>query len=367
MILQSPQESEPFFRKRRERLRAKIVEQNLDGALITNINNVRHLTGFTGSSAMMMITPGKDFFLTDFRYTSQAQAEVIGPKIIEYKEPTAPVIQLAREEKMATLGFEADHVSVTKAGKIAKELGDIALEATTGLVESVRIIKDEPEIEAIKALVAMLAETFPVALQLIGPGACERDVALELEYRLRKLGADGPAFDFILASGVRSAIPHGIASKKIISTDEMVTLDWGAKALGYYSDNTRTIALGNVDSELLKIYDIVLEANRAAIDFVRPGVTTKEIDDVARSIIKKAGYGDAFGHGTGHGVGLEIHENPRVSWNDNTVVEEGMVFTIEPGIYLPGKGGVRIEDMIVVTGTGHESLTANIPKDLIKL
>ncbi|VAX15872.1 Aminopeptidase YpdF (MP-, MA-, MS-, AP-, NP-specific) [hydrothermal vent metagenome] len=367
MILKSPKKSEPFFRKRRERLRSKIVGLHLDGALITNINNVSYLSGFAGTSAMMVITPGKDFFFTDFRYTSQAQTEVIGPEIIEYKDPAAPVLQLVKEEKMATLGFEADHVSVTRAEKIKKELGGATFQATTGLVESIRIIKDEPEIEAIKALLSMLAETFPVAIELIRPGAIERDVALELEYRLRKLGADGPAFDFILASGARSAIPHGIASEKIISTDEMVTLDWGAKALGYYSDNTRTIALGNVDSELLKIYDIVLEANRAAIEFVRPGVTTKEIDNVARSIIKKAGYGGAFGHGTGHGVGLDIHENPRVSWNDGSVVEDGMVFTIEPGIYLPKKGGVRIEDMVIVTKTGHELLSGNIPKDLIRL
>ncbi len=367
MILDSAEESAPFYANRRKSLKWKIIERDLDGLLVTNMVNVRYLTGFTGTSGMVLITDDKDHFLTDFRYTTQAKDQVIGPAITEYRDPLNTLSDLLANLKIKKLGFEADHVSVTRAEELKAKLGGVEIHPATGLTESVRIVKDEQEIEAFKALFTMLEKTFPLALEIIRPGECERDVAVKLEHRLRKLGADEKAFDFIVASGHRSSMPHGVATEKTINKGELVILDWGAKRWGYHSDNTRTFAVGDVDEELLKIYDIVLEANRAAIGFVKPGVTVKQVDNVAREIIKEAGYGYAFGHGTGHGVGLDIHEKPTVSWRSETEIESGMVFTIEPGIYLPGKGGVRIEDMIHVTKHGCEVLSAAIPKELIQL
>lgn len=367
MILESAKRSAPFFEERRAKVRAEIVKLGLDGILITHLVNVRYLSGFTGSSAIVLITPEGAEFLTDFRYVTQAQEQVIGPAIIEYKEPLGVLADLATRKKIRRLGFEAGHVSVARIKEVKARLQSVNLIETVNITETIRIVKDEPEIEAIKALLVMLEKAFPKALGLIRPGVKERDVAVELEYELRTLGADGPAFDFIVASGHRSAIPHGVASEKVISTGEMVTLDWGAKGWGYHSDNTRTLACGNVSGELEKIYSIVLEANLRALEFVKPGVTVKEIDDVARDLIKKSGYEKAFGHGVGHGVGLDIHEKPTVSWREDTKVVQGMVFTIEPGIYLPGKGGVRIEDMVHVTDAGCEVLSARLPKDLLIL
>lgn len=367
MILDSPERSAPFHKDRLARLRGKIAAEDIDALLVTNITNVRYLSGFSGTSAVMLATPEDTFFLTDFRYTTQAEAQVIGPVIREYKEQLDDVSALLSELGINKLWVEAGSVSLAVAEKMREKFNGVELEGAEGAVESVRLIKDEPEIEAIRALLSMLEKVFPEAARLIRPGAVERDVAVELEYRLRKAGADGPAFDFIVASGPRSAMPHGVASGKVIGKDEMITLDWGAAGWGYNSDNTRDFATGKVDPELEKIYDITLEANLAAIDAVKPGVTVKDVDDAARNIIKKAGYGEAFGHGTGHGVGMDIHEKPTVSWRDGTELAPGMVFTIEPGIYLPGKGGVRIEDMILVTDSGREVLSKNIPKKLIRL
>lgn len=367
MILDSASLSAPFFEQRRKKLREKIMERNVDALLVTHLVNIRYLTGFTGTAGLVLVTPNGSWFLTDFRYTGQASKQVTGMSIKEYREPLAVVAGLLTELKVKRLGFESEHVSAARLEDFRAKLGGVELSPSTGLVESIRLIKDEPEIEAIKALFSMLENVFPVALELIRPGVCERDVAIELEYRLRKLGADEKAFDFIVASGARSALPHGVASDKKIEAGDMVIMDWGAKGWGYHTDNTRTLFVGNVDPELSDIYDIVLEANRSAIGFVKPGVTVKQVDDVARSIIKDAGYGEAFGHGTGHGVGLDIHEKPTISWRDDTVVMAGMVFTIEPGIYLSGKGGTRIEDMLLVTDDGCEVLSSALPKDPVRL
>lgn len=235
--------------------------------------------------------------------------------------------------------------------------------STSGVVEKLRLIKDEAELEAMRALVDMLEVVLPEAVELVRPGAVEADVALELEYRLRKLGAEGAAFEFIVASGARSALPHGVASGKVIGPGDVVILDWGVKKWGYNSDNTRTFALPGAAPELEDVYKAVLEANRAAIEKVRPGTPLKAIDGAARDIINKAGWADYFGHGTGHGVGMMIHEDPVVSWRSEAVAEPGMVFTIEPGVYIPGKGGVRIEDMALVTNKGCEIFSAGLPKE----
>lgn len=363
----SPEEAGPYHLGRRKRLMAETAERGLDGTLVTSLVNIRYLSGFTGTSAMMLFTPDEALFLTDFRYTAQAAEQARSVPIREYREPLEGLREAAGEMGIKKLGFEAAHVSAARLDEMKEKLPGVELVPTKGVVERLRLVKERPEVETMKALLDMLASAFDRAVELIRPGAVERDVAVELEYRLRKLGASGPAFDFIVASGARAALPHGVASGKTMEKGDAVILDWGAAGWGYNCDNTRVFAVGAIDAELEKIYKIALEANMAAIDAVKPGVTVKEIDAAARGVIEKAGYGEAFGHGTGHGVGLEIHEKPAVSWRDGTVVTPGMVFTIEPGIYLSGKGGVRVEDMVHVTQTGCETLSGRIPKGLYEI
>lgn len=357
----------PFFEARSRWARERMESLGVDCALITTLPNVRYLSGFSGTSGSILLLESESFFLTDFRYTFQAEKEVKNHTIVEYKEFNDSLADLLRANGAGRMGFETERMTHHRAGELESKLDFIKMIPLRGFIEERRLIKDEPEIEAMSALNDLLADVFPEALALMKPGVAERDIAVEIEHLLRKKGADGPAFDFIIASGERSALPHGVASEKTLGDGEMVTLDWGVKKWGYHSDNTRTMALGAVDGELEKIHSIVLEANMAAIGFVRPGVTVKQVDDVARGIITKAGYGDFFGHGTGHGVGLDIHEKPAVSWREETVVKPGMVFTIEPGIYLPGRGGARIEDMAAVTENGCRTLSERIPKRLIRV
>ncbi len=365
LILESKELSAPFYQRRRAALQEKIVHAGLDALLVTHPVNIRYLAGFTGTSATVLVTPDGFDFLTDFRYRGQAFDQVSDAVIHEYRDPMKTIAKLLSERNVKTLGFEAEKVSVAKAKEMKEKFSGVKLEDTLQMCEEVRLRKDEPEIEATKRLAGMLAEVYPRTVELIRPGAVERDVALELEYLLQKAGADGPAFDFIVASGERSALPHGVASSKKISAGDMTTLDWGAKGWGYHTDNTRSIAVTSVNDEMKNVYSIVLEANLAGIDAVKPGVRVNDIDKVVRDIVVEAGYGEAFGHGTGHGVGLDIHEKPSVSWRDNTVLEEGMIITIEPGIYLSGKGGVRIEDLVLVTAGSCEVLTSAVPKEFM--
>lgn len=366
-MIDSPSSMATAYEARVEWAKARMEGMGVDCALITNLANVRYLSGFSGTSGSILFIGDESFFLTDFRYTSQAENEVRNHKIVEYKEFDDALSNLLLANGSGRMGFETERMAHHKAMELESKLDFIKMVPLKGFIEERRLIKDTPEIEAMAALNDLQADVFPNALALMKPGAVERDIAVEIEYMLRKGGADGPAFDFIVASGERSALPHGVASGKKLIDGDMVTLDWGAKKWGYHSDNTRTVALGEADAELEKVYAIVLEANKAAIEFVRPGVSVKQVDDVARRIITKAGYGDFFGHGTGHGVGLDIHEKPAVSWREETVVKPGMVFTIEPGIYLPGRGGVRIEDMVAVTKNGCEVLSERIPKEWMRV
>jgi Xaa-Pro aminopeptidase/Xaa-Pro dipeptidase len=364
LILDDPARSASAFAARRANVTALVAEANVDALLVTHMPNVAYLTGFTGTSGMAVATAEEIHFLTDFRYVEQARGQMPGRPIHEYKEAAAGVAKLLKKLDARKVGFEGDHVSVTRAEQWKKEIDGVSWVPLIGMVERLRLVKDAPEMDAIRFLTGTLARVYPTAKALLKPGAVERDVAVELEYHLMKEGAEGRAFAFIVASGPRGAMPHGVASNKVIQKGELVILDWGAFGRGYHTDNTRTLKVGpaEIPQEMLDVYDVVLEANLAAIESVRPGVTAKEIDAAARGVIERAGFGSAFGHGTGHGVGRDIHEKPTVSWRDETVVEEGMVFTIEPGIYLPGKGGVRIEDMVHVTQHGCEVLTDRIPK-----
>ncbi|MBI4667247.1 MAG: aminopeptidase P family protein [Nitrospinae bacterium] len=367
MIIEDRDKFAPYLEARREKLLALMEKEDVPALVVTHLPNVRYLSGFSGTAGTLLAMDGQFYFFTDFRYMSQAREQVSPLPIIESKDLNADLARTLSSGKAPTLHFEADHLAWSKAEEMKSSFKDAALKPSKGLVERLRLIKDEAEVEALQAIVDMQARVFPHALRLIRPGAKERDIAVELEHLLRQEGAEGPAFDFIVASGWRGAMPHGVASEKTLSAGELVTVDWGAKAWGYHSDNTRTMALGKVDKELEEIYRITLEANQAALDSIRPGVSVKAVDAVARDIITKAGYGPNFGHGTGHGVGLAIHERPPVSWREDIPVETGMVFTVEPGIYIPGKGGVRIEDMALATPEGARVLSQSIPKHFISI
>lgn len=367
MIINSPEAMAPVYEARARWTMSRMESLGVDSALITNLQNTRYLSGFSGTAGSILFAGGESFFLTDFRYTTQAAHEVRNHKIIEYRDFNEALASSLKAKGAKRVGFESERMTYSKFEELKPKLDFAEMIPLKGFVEERRLIKDAPELDALKALNDLLAKVFPEAARLIRPGAVEREIAVEIEHMLRKEGADGPAFDFIVASGERSALPHGVASEKALRDGELVTLDWGAKKWGYHSDNTRTVALGSVDGELEKIYSIVMEANKTAIEFVRPGVTVKQVDEVARKVINDAGYGDYFGHGTGHGVGLDIHEKPAVSWRDETVVKPGMVFTIEPGIYLPGKGGVRIEDMVAVTENGCDVMSESLPKEMMRV
>jgi Xaa-Pro aminopeptidase/Xaa-Pro dipeptidase len=364
MTPETKERSAHFYSARRKLLSERISSEPFDALLITEMVNIRYLTGFSGTAATMLAMQDETWFLTDSRYITQAGEQVGDINVREYKESLQSIADLLKETGVKKLGFESQHTTFSAVEEMRGKFRGVELLPTKKIVESIRLIKDEPEIEAMRSLISMLAKVFPEARELIRPGAVERDVAVELEYLLKKLGADGAAFDFIVASGQRSALPHGVASGKVIEDGEMVVLDWGAKGWGYHSDNTRVFAVGKVSDELENVYKVVLEANLAAIDIVKPGVLLKDVDNAARKVIKDAGYGDYFGHGTGHGVGLCIHEDPKVSAISENSAKMGMVFTIEPGVYLPGKGGARVEDMIHVTAEGCEVLSQSLSKNL---
>ncbi|HBO85121.1 MAG TPA: integrase [Deltaproteobacteria bacterium] len=332
------------------------------------MENIRYFTSFTGSSAAAVVTPDSGFFLTDSRYMTQAYNEVCvrGIKIKGYKKQIEQVACLLNQSKVKRVGFEDKGITYEYYQKLKSKLTGKRLIPLSDEVNRLRIKKDEAEIETIRDAVRIGKRCFETAKRCIRAGVIENDIAVAMEFEMRKEGAEKAAFDIIVASGKRASLPHGKASLKAIKRGEMVVVDSGVMYKGYNSDETCTFFVGAVTKKQRDIYNIVKEAHDAAIECVMPGVKTSDIDKTARGIIKKAGYGKYFGHGTGHGVGLQVHEMPSISCTDNTVLEEGMVFTIEPGIYIPGWGGVRVEDMLVVTADGCEVLT-NVSKDITVL
>lgn len=340
-----------------DKLRQALQEQQLDALLITNGYNLRYMTGFTGTSGIAIVTQNDAAFITDFRYTEQAAAQVQEFRIV--KHTGAIFTEVANQVALMgiqTVGFEKDSMSYG-----TYELYNKAVNAQfvpiSGLIEKIRLIKTSEEINIIKAACKIADNAFTHILGFIEPGKTELDVSNELEFFMRKQGATSSSFDIIVASGVRSALPHGVATNKVIEKGDFVTLDFGALYNGYISDITRTIAVGQPSDKLVEMYNVVLESQLLAVEKVGPGMTGIEADAVARDYLTSKGYGEAFGHSTGHGIGLEVHEGPGLSFRSDTVLVPNMTVTIEPGVYLPGIGGVRIEDDILITETGNERLT----------
>jgi Xaa-Pro aminopeptidase len=344
-------------------LRQVLRDEGVDALLLWSLPNIRYVTGFTGSDAVVLVTARRVFFLTDSRYVSQARQQARVDEIREYKVKTDGVASVIAELGCRRVGFEGEAVSVAVFNKLRNQSADsLAWVPLDEHFSRLRGVKALAELEFLADAAGLHQEALEEILPRIRPGVSERDIAFALEIALRRRGGEDRAFDFIVASGRRGSLPHGVASDKPLAAGELVTIDFGTRIGGYYSDETVTLALGEVDTKLRQIYDCVLEAHDRAIEAIRPGAELKAIDAVARDHIAENGYGDYFGHGLGHGVGLQVHEFPTLSPRSRDRVEEGMVFTVEPGIYVPGLGGVRIEDMVVVTADGSRRLT-RIPKE----
>ncbi|HEU5403098.1 MAG TPA: Xaa-Pro peptidase family protein [Terriglobales bacterium] len=349
------------------RLRAAIAKARVDAILVTHLPNVRYLCGFTGSAGVLL-AGSRNFFFTDARYAEQAEKEVVGAKVVV--ATAAALIAASRQAariKRGRLGVEADHLSLSAYDAIADALPKgVRLAATRSVVEQLRMLKEAAEIERIRSAVELGCNLLPTAQAAIRPGVQETEVAAKIEFAARKSGARSMSFETIVASGPRSALPHGVASDARVPTGGFVVLDYGVILHGYCSDMTRTVHVGRADQEEQDLYRAVLDAHTAAIKACAPGVKLAEIDATARHVLKKAKLDKFFTHSTGHGVGLEIHELPRVARGQKEVLQPGMVITIEPGVYQAGKRGIRIEDMVAITETGYELLTS-ARKELIEI
>ncbi|MGM8214090.1 M24 family metallopeptidase [Bacillaceae bacterium W0354] len=349
-----------------QKLREKLTEKDLDALLITNSQNRRYMTGFTGTAGVVLVTLESAIFITDFRYTVQAKDQVKDYTIVEHSQPIhLEVADQVKQLGVKRLGFEKGDMTFQTYETYTKEL-PCEFIPVDGLVESLRLYKTDDEIAIMKEAAKIADAAFEYIQTVIKPGVKEIEVSNELEFFMRKQGATSSSFDIIVASGYRSALPHGVASNKEIQSGELVTLDFGALYNGYCSDITRTLAVGQINDQLKEIYDIVLEAQLRGMQGTKAGITGKEADALTRDYIKEKGYGEYFGHSTGHGLGMDVHESPALSFRSDTVLKPGMVVTIEPGIYVPDVGGCRIEDDIVITEDGNETLTFS-PKELITL
>lgn len=340
-------------------------KRDIEAFVIYKFVNVTYITGFTGDDSVALVTHDKAIFITDGRYTEQAQKEVKDFEVIEHKTGIKEVLK----EYIKTLGIKKlafeESISYGQYREL-KEFLEIELIPQANLVETLRMVKDEEEIENIKKAQNITDKAFEYLLNFIKVGMTEKEVALELEYFMKKQGAEDLSFDTIVASGKRSSLPHGKASEKVIEKGDFVTIDFGCKVNGYCSDMTRTIVMGKASEKQKEIYNIVLEAQQKAIDNIRAGITSKEADLLARSVIEEKGYGQYFSHSLGHGVGLEVHEAPSLSFKKEEILKEGAIVTVEPGIYIPDFGGVRIEDMVLLKEDGVINLTKS-PKYLIEL
>lgn len=345
--------------RRQERLRAEVADRGLDVLVVTGLTNVRYLTGYVGSSATAVLGPADAALVTDSRYAVSAREQVMGAEVvIAGPDPLAGLVaRLGTLPREARIGIEAEHVSLARHQRLAEALPGRELVPTTGVVEDLRLIKDAAEVDAIRRAAAVADTALAAVLATPLTGRIERDVAWELEGALRAAGAERASFEPIVAAGERGARPHAVPADEPIPADTMVVIDLGAVVDGYCSDMTRTIPVGAPAPELTRAYNLCHRAQQAALEAVRPGIAATALDAVARDIIGQAGFGEAFGHGLGHGVGLDIHERPRIGRETPERLAQGMVVTIEPGIYFEGVGGVRIEDLVVVTEDGCEALS----------
>jgi Xaa-Pro aminopeptidase len=351
---------------RLEKLRKELEGLDLQALLVTDIYNIRYLSGFTGSTAVMVVDLESAFILTDSRYVVQAESQTQGrAEVIPFQREWVPEIaNLAAKRGWQRLGFDDVNLRYHEWSDLKAALPSVDIIPVADPTNALRIIKDKGEIDIIRRAAKITDSAFTHVSSTLRPGMTEMETALAIDSWMRAQGAEKEGFDTIVASGPRSALPHGQPTERVISVGELIVLDFGAKCNGYHADITRTVLLGEPNEDELSIYHIVLEAQAAAIAAIRPGIEGREVDSIARGYIADRGYGDYFGHGLGHGLGLEVHDGRILAPGSEVVLQPGMVLTVEPGIYIPGVGGVRIEDDILVTETDCEILTRSPKEEL---
>ncbi|HEY6991133.1 MAG TPA: Xaa-Pro peptidase family protein [Bryobacteraceae bacterium] len=342
---------------RRRRLIPALREARVSGFLVTALPNIRYLSGFTGSNGALLIMEDRALLFTDPRYQTQAAQESDCEVKIAKGPLTGEVRKWSTRLKLTSLAFEQNRISYQEYSELREQMKGVRFKALADAVEMLRMRKSPPEIATIRASVKLNSAALEHALRHFHPSMTEIDLAAEIEYRMRRLGADGTAFETIVASGPRSALPHAHPSGHPIHPDQLLLVDMGAAVAGYASDMTRTYAVGKLDGKVRRMYRAVLESQRAAIDAIKPGISCASVDRIARGVLQRFGLDKLFLHSTGHGLGLEIHERPRVGRKEQTKLEAGMVITVEPGVYVEGLGGIRIEDTVAVTPRGSDVLT----------
>ncbi len=345
-----------YYEERLNRIRAQLVKHDSYALLIFNASHIRYLVGFSGSDAVLLIGSENVSLLVDGRYTTQAGQEAHA-EIFEYKEKFADLSGVIRQREFQEIGFDAEAISFEQYHALAAELKGIRVVPLGKELESIRCIKDGCEIQQIKKAAEIASTAYNSILASIQPGIEERRLALELEYKMRLGGAEAAAFEIIVASGPNSAMPHAVPGERKLRKGDLVVIDFGAKHMGYHSDETCTVGLGKISGDQAFAYSVVKAAHDKGIEKIRAGVPCKEIDRVVREHLENNGFGPYFRHGTGHGVGLEVHEAPRLARNSEMILKAGMVVTVEPGIYIPGQWGIRIEDLVLVKEEGFEILS----------
>lgn len=354
-----------MFNTRIEKLQSNL--QNSEAMLIFGNANRLYFTGFNSSAGVLAVTRNKAVLFIDFRYFGKAKQNVTSAEVLLYNKLYADISDFFKKEKIKTVFFETDSLSFSTYIALKANLGNFEISddgTQQNFINKLRSIKSNEEIKLIKQAQKLTDDTFSYILNRISKERTEKEIALDMEFFIRKNGGEGVAFDFIVVSGKNSSLPHGVPTDKKIADGDFITMDFGTVVGGYRSDMTRTVALTNVTEKQKLVYNTALHAQTVALKNIKPNAVCKDIDAVARNIIYSAGFEGCFGHGLGHSVGIEIHENPSFNTRDNTVLQSGIVITVEPGIYLENEFGVRIEDMVVVTESSYENLTAS-PKELI--
>lgn len=348
-----------------DKIKGILKEKNLDGILLHKPENIKYASGFTGSTGYVLITQTNAKLITDFRYIEQANNECEGFEVVEISSKK-PLTDILGKHSLLKLGIEENYITYGQYMDISQKLSNTTLLPLDKDILELRAVKTSEEVKNIEKAASIADDAFKHILGFIKPGLTELHIALELEFYMRKQGASKLSFETIVASGKRSSLPHGVASNKTVSPGDVITLDFGCIYRGYCSDMTRTFVLGKANKRQKQIYNIVLDAQKTSLEGVKPGITGAELDQIAREIITDNGYGQYFGHGLGHGVGLEVHELPNINVRGNEPLKPGMILTIEPGIYIPDFGGVRIEDLVLVTENGYRVLSKST-KNLIEL
>ena len=357
-------------RRRMQRVRSRMGELGLDGLLLSHLPNVRYLCGFTGSSGLLLVLGESGVLVTDGRYRTQAKEEVEGARIrITRGDALGALGAAIPSGKGLRLGYEKNRVCVASLERLRSAVGGaprVRWKGVEGIVEGFRAVKDAEELDALRASAKLGSALFEEVLPLVRPGIRELELAAAMEYRMKLAGAEGPAFETIVAFGERSALPHARPTERRLGKNELVLLDWGAILRGYCSDLSRTVFVGRAPAEVRRRYRAVLEAQQAALACIRPGSTGQQVDAEARGLLRGARLARYFTHSTGHGLGLEIHEEPRLARGQNQQLVAGNVVTVEPGIYVEGVGGIRIEDDVLVTTRGPEVLTS-APREFLQI